>query len=158
MAREHDFIFGSSDFIVGQKHFWATSNSEAATSLPEMTVFIYEKKKKTFAFAKIFLPKLICLLSFCFIVLTKIHVELRCFHDCGNRRYAGRQALKRHLEAAHGMVLSRCSIPGPKKPNPICSASQVTTTKMFFGCPCCSDCFPQLDALRDYMYDVHCQW
>lgn len=38
MAREHDFIFGSSDFIVGQKHFWATSNSEAATSLPEMTV------------------------------------------------------------------------------------------------------------------------
>lgn len=38
MAREHDFIFGSSDFIVGQKHFWATSNSEVATSLPEMTV------------------------------------------------------------------------------------------------------------------------
>lgn len=41
MAREHDFIFGSSDFIVGQKHFWATSNSEAPTSLPEMTVYIY---------------------------------------------------------------------------------------------------------------------
>ena len=43
MAREHDFIFGSSDFIVGQKHFWATSNSEAATSLPEMTVQYFQK-------------------------------------------------------------------------------------------------------------------